>query len=256
MIGFSIRSNASDRGCLNERIVPMIDKKAFRNLTCGLYVVSTKADDRNYGCVVNTVLQVTSTPAQLSVAVNKENTTASAIQKSGRFCASIFSIDASMPLIGTFGFKNSEEVDKFADCEYMVDEWGIPCVTQDAIGTFSCRVVNTVDVGTHYLFIGEVERAEITGKAAPMTYADYHLVKGGKTPPKASSYEGPDAEPVQAAPAQAEQQPAEEAQAKPRYGWRCEICGYVVEMDVEELPEDFVCPMCGMGRDVFVRIEL
>ena len=234
----------------------MIDKKAFRNLTCGLYVVSTKADDRNYGCVVNTVLQVTSTPAQLSVAVNKENTTASAIQKSGRFCASNFSIDASMPLIGTFGFKNSEEVDKFADCEYMVDEWGIPCVTQDAIGTFSCRVVNTVDVGTHYLFIGEVERAEVTGKAAPMTYADYHLVKGGKTPPKASSYEGPDAEPVQAAPAQAEQQPAEEAQAKPRYGWRCEICGYVVEMDVEELPEDFVCPMCGMGRDVFVRIEL
>lgn len=233
----------------------MIDKKAFRNLTCGLYVVTTKADDRGYGCVVNTLLQVTSTPAKLSVAVNKENATAAAIQKAGRFCASIFSIDASMPVIGTFGFKNSEEVDKFADCEYMVDEWGIPCVTQDAISTFSCVLVDTVDVGTHYLFIGEVERAEVSGQGAPMTYADYHLVKGGKTPPKASSYEGPETEaaPVQAALAAEE---APKSDSKPRYAWRCEICGYIEEMDVEELPEDYTCPLCGMGRDVFVRIEL
>ena len=133
----------------------------------------------------------------------------------------------------------------------------MPYVTEDAVAHFGARVIDSVDVGTHYLIVGEVEFAEVLSDKTPMTYAYYHQVKGGKTPPKASSYEPKGDEPAPApvpASAPAQQEPAVEKAAKPRIGWRCMICGYVVEMD--ELPEDFTCPMCGMGRDMFERIEL
>ena len=234
-----------------------IDTKAFRSMSYGLYIISTKRDDEIVGCVVNTFQQVTSKPARVSVAVNKENYTAGAILEAGRFEATVLAESASMELIGRFGFKTSAEIDKFADTSHAIDPAGVPYVTEDAVAHFGARVIDSVDVGTHYLIVGEVEFAEVLSDKTPMTYAYYHQVKGGKTPPKASSYEPKGDEPAPVpvpASAPAQQEPAVEKAAKPRIGWRCMICGYVVEMD--ELPEDFTCPMCGMGRDMFERIEL
>ena len=213
-----------------------IDTKAFRSMNYGMYIISTKRGDELVGCVVNTFQQVTSKPARVSVAINKENYTAGAVLEAGRFEATVLSESASMELIGRFGFKTSAEIDKFAETPHSFDEAGVPFVTEGAVAHIGARVIESIDVGTHYLIVGEVECAEV-------------LSSGGKTPPKASSYEEKADEPAVATEVAAPQE-----DAKPRYGWRCMICGYVVEMD--ELPDDFTCPMCGMGRDMFERIEL
>ena len=87
-----------------------------------------------------------------------------------------------MELIGTFGFKTSREVDKFAPFQTARDAHGVPYVTQDVAARFGCKVVDTLDAGTHMLIIGLVEEAEVLNTAAPMTYAYYHRVKNGLTP--------------------------------------------------------------------------
>ena len=105
-------------------------------------------------------------------------------------------------------------------------------------------MVQTLDVGSHILFIGEVEEAEKVCPGEPMTYAYYHQVKGGKTPPKASSYLGEDA--ASAA--------ADDGAPKPKFAWRCTVCGHMEYVD--ELPDDYVCPVCGVGKDMFEKVEL
>lgn len=219
----------------------MIDTKAFRTLSYGLYIITAQDGDKAAGCVVNTFNQVTSKPARVSVAVNKENYTTGVILASGRFEATVLAQDAPPELIGRFGFQTSAEIDKFADTQHAFDAAGVPYVTQHAVAHFGARVIGSIDVGTHMLIIGEVEESAVLSDAEPLTYAYYHQVKGGKTPPKASSYE-PD-EPTEAP-----------APAATKVAWRCTICGAIVEMD--ELPEDFKCPVCGMGREVFERIEI
>ena len=222
----------------------MIDTKAFRAMSYGVYIISAKDGDKAAGCVVNTLVQVTSKPARVSVAINKDNFTAGVVQRAGRFEASILTESAPMELIGTFGFHTSADTDKFAACEYSVDEAGVPYVTEHAAAHMGVRVLEVLDAGTHLLFVGEVEEAAVLSAEPPMTYAYYHEVKGGKTPPKASSYEEP----------AAAEAPAADAEAPKRYGWRCSICGYVIEQD--ELPDDFKCPICGWGKEKFERVEL
>lgn len=231
----------------------MIDRTAFHALSYGLYVVAAEADGRRAGCVVNTFQQVTSAPPQVSVALNKENATTATVRAAGRYTAVCLAQDAAMELIGTFGFHCSTDVDKFATCEVAVDAAGMPYVAEQCVSRFSVRVVQEVDLGTHVLFIGEVEEAERTCAAEPMTYAYYHQVKGGKTPPKASSYQGEEAPvpaPADTPPAGGDTAPA----GKPRYAWRCTVCGHIEYAD--ELPDDYLCPVCGVGKELFERIEV
>lgn len=224
----------------------MIDTKAFRNLSYGLYIISSKKDGKPVGCVVNTFAQVTSIPAQVSVAVNKENFTSQGIQQTGAYEVAVMNESASMELIGKFGFHSSAEVDKFADFETAVSEQGLTYVTQSSCAHFSVKVTQEIDLGSHILFIGECVAAEPVAGDAPMTYAYYHQVKGGKTPPKASSYNGGDDASADAA--------SKSNETKPKIAWRCKICGHIEYVD--ELPEDFVCPVCGVGRELFEKIEL
>lgn len=152
-----------------------------------------------------------------------------------------------MQLIGTFGFHTSTELDKFAQHATARDEAGMPYVAEQCCAWFSAKVVSELDLGTHVLFVGEVQEcAKVADAAAPMTYAFYHQVKGGKTPPKASSYLGEE----QSAVASAESNGAEQ----PKVAWRCTICGHMEYVD--ELPDDFVCPVCGVGKEFFERVEL
>ena len=221
----------------------MVDRKAFRNLSYGVYIISSIADGKAAGCVVNTFNQVTSSPARVSVAVNKENFTTGIILKSGRFEATVLAEDAPMELIGRFGFQTSADIDKFEGVAHELDAAGVPYVSEHAVAHIGARVIESIDVGTHMLIVGEVDEAAPLSGAAPMTYAYYHEVKGGKTPPKASGYEPEEAV-----------EPAEGPATATRVAWKCKICGAIVEMD--ELPEDFKCPVCGMGREVFERIEI
>lgn len=222
----------------------MIDQTAFFSLSYGLYVIASKDGERRAGCIANTFQQVTASPIKASVALNKENATTSVVRSSGRFTATCLSQEATMELIGTFGFHSSADRDKFTACAAAADARGLPYVAERACARFSVRVEQEVDLGTHVLFVGEVEEAEKLDPCEPITYAYYHQVKGGKTPPKASSYL-PDVASAAASTADIPQ---------PKFAWRCTLCGHVEFVD--ELPDDFVCPVCGVGKDMFERIEL
>ena len=218
----------------------MVDPKAFFNLSYGLYLISSEKDGRPVGCVVNTFAQVTSTPAQVSIAINKDNYTTQGILETGMFEAVVLSESAPMELIGTFGFHSSADTDKFTDFETARSDQGLTYVVDHACAHFSVKVSQQLDLGTHIYFVGEVVAADDLAESSPMTYAFYHQVKGGKTPPKASSYI-----------------PEEESSAPATpsgYAWRCTVCGHIEYVD--ELPDDFICPVCGVGKEMFERIEL
>ena len=171
-----------------------MDKKAFFKLSYGLYIITTAYDGKNSGCVVNTFTQVTSEPAKVSVAINKNNFTKQQIEKSGSFSAVVLSQDADIKLIGTFGFRSSADTDKFAGLPTKQDAHGNPYVTQSTAARFTCKVIDMVDVGSHVLFIAEVEDAEVLSDAEPMTYSYYHQIKKGTTPKNAPSYQKPGTE--------------------------------------------------------------
>lgn len=209
-----------------------MDETALFNLSYGLYIVTAAEGGRGAGCVVNTVTQVTNTPNRMMVAVNKENFTAGVIQRTGRFCVSVLTEDAPMEMIGLFGFRSGRDVDKFAEIAAVRLE-GVPCPEQHVNARLLCKVEQTVDAGTHWLFVALLEDAEKVGSAPSMTYAYYHKVKKGLTPPKASSY-----------------QPARTEPAKT--SWRCSVCGYIYEG--ETLPEGYVCPVCRQPARVFEKI--
>lgn len=207
-----------------------MDQKSLFQLSYGLYIISTSAGGVDAGCVVNTLQQVTGSPPQLSVAVNKENYTGELIGRAGKFCATVLTQDVDMELVRVFGFQSSRDTDKFTGRDARRDEAGLPYLTGGMAARFRCDVSKTLDVGSHVMYVGEVREGEILSGGEVMTYAYYHQVKNGITPPKASSY-----------------QPAEE-----KKGWRCTVCGYVYEGD--PLPGDFVCPVCGVPASKFERI--
>ena len=209
----------------------MTDLKAFFTMNYGMYLVSAKAGERASGCVVNTLSQVTAEPLQMTVAIHKENLTTELIRESGHFAAVVLSQEAGMDLIGVFGFQSGRDRDKFAGFPTRQDEDGVPYVCRHVVARFSCQVTKEMDMGTHVLFLGRVTAAEILSDELPLTYTQYHEVKKGKTPPKASSY-----------------LPPQQAGS----GYRCKICGYILEGD--RLPADFVCPVCGRGPEAMERL--
>ena len=209
-----------------------MDLKAFFKMNYGLYIISSKDGGGAAGCVVNTLTQVTAEPPKVMLAIHKDNRTTQAILNSGVFAATVLTQDAPMELIGRFGFQSSREVDKFQGYEVKEDKNGLPWLTRQMAARFSCRVLGRMAAGTPYLLLAPLEEAATPSQDEPMTYSYYHAVKNGRTPPKASSY-----------------QPEESPKAR---GWRCKICGYV--LDAEELPPDFVCPICKKGAEFFEKL--
>lgn len=167
-----------------------MDKTAMYKFQSGLYVVSTEHEGEVGACIINTGMQLTSAPLQVQVVVNKDNHTEQVLEKSGHFALTLVSVAADMPYIGRFGFRTSAEIDKFEGitCERTV--LGDPYTPECASAMVACKIVKTLDVGTHMVFVGEVVDAAVLSDDVPMTYAYYHTVLKGKTPPKASSYVG------------------------------------------------------------------
>ncbi len=226
-----------------------IDSKAFRSLSYGLYVVTSRDGDRLNGQIANAVFQVTSWPPRLAVVLNKENLTHDFVASSGVFGLSVLAEDAPMPFIGLFGFKSGREVDKLSQVGYRQGETGVPLVTDHAVAVMEARVVKSLDVGTHTLFVGEVVGAQVVREGNPMTYAYYHQVKGGKSPEKAPTYHEESPGPTPSA-------------GGTRY--ICDVCGYIYDpakgdpdngvppgTPFEDLPGDWVCPVCGAGKESF-----
>ena len=201
-----------------------MNPKALYHITCGLYMLSSKYGDKTGGCIINTVMQVTSQPLRITVTVNKANNTHDLIAASGVFAVSLLDETAPFGLFRHFGFQSSRDVDKFEGLKVGEDVHGVPYLTWASCGYLSCKVVSSMDLGTHTQFLADVVDAEVLEGAKPVSYSYYQ--------------------------AHIKPQPEKKPEAK---GWRCTICGYVYEG--EELPEDFVCPLCKHGPEVFEKIE-
>lgn len=159
-----------------------IDSTAMFSMSYGLYVVSSEADGLKAGCVVNTAVQVTAEPVRMSVAVHKDNVTAGVIAKAGAFTVTAIDQTADMMYIGNFGFRTSDTYDKFEKYQTVVSEVGCPYCPEHACAMYACKLIDTVDVGTHYLFVGEVVQAERLSDEPPLTYAYYQARSGARRP--------------------------------------------------------------------------
>ena len=226
--------------------------KALRPISYGLYIIGSRKGDRINGQIANTVIQVCSEPPTISVAINKGNLTHEFIKDSRVFTVSVLCQDAPLSLIGKFGFQSGRDSDKFDGVNYKLGETKAPIVLEHTVAYMEAKVVNEVDVGTHTIFIGELVDAEVLTEDEPMTYAHYHQVKRGTTPKTAPSY--------------IEEKTAEKGGAIRMAKYKCSVCGYVYdpekgdpESDIapgtpfEELPEGWVCPVCGASKDAFEK---
>lgn len=229
----------------------MVNSKALHKLGYGLYVVGSKKGGKLNAQIANTVIQVTSEPPTISVCINKQNLTHKFITESKVFVASILSQDTPLSFIGHFGFKSGREVDKLKDVNYKLAETKAPIVLDHSLAYLEAKLINQVDVGTHTIFIGELVGADVLREGEAMTYAYYHQVKRGTTPKTAPSYIEERKETVS-------------KMAK----YKCTVCGYIYDPELgdadggikpgtpfEEIPDDWVCPVCGASKDQFEKVK-
>lgn len=194
-------------------------------LTYGLFVLTSGADGKESGCIINTAQQVTSEPNRISIAVNKANFTHDLVKKSGRFNISVISEAADFELFKHFGFQSGRDVDKLAGYDACARSAnGLYYVTAGTNSYISATVEKEVDLGSHTLFIASVDDMEVLSDAASATYEYY----------------------------QSSIKPKPEKTAEGKTVWRCKVCGYVYEG--EELPEDFICPLCKHPASDFEKV--
>lgn len=198
----------------------------MNKLSYGLFVVTAKNEEKQNGCITNTVMQVTTTPNTISLAVNKQNYTHDLIVESKVFNVSIISEKATFDLFKHFGFQSGRSVDKFKDfSDFKVASNGINYVTKGVNAVICANVKEMFDLGTHTLFIADVTEEFVLNDTPSATYAYYFA----NIKPKPND--------------------------KPKKTvWRCNICGY--EEEVEELPDDFECPLCRHPKSDFTKISV
>ena len=205
-----------------------MNKKAMYAISYGLFVVTARQGEKDNGCITNTVAQVTSEPNRISVAVNKSNYTCGMIRETGTFTASVIAQDATFDLFRRFGFQSGRDVDKFDGFGAVRRaENGALIITEGTNAWISGRVEQMIDLGSHMLFIAEVTDMDVISSVPSATYAYY----------------------------QEQIKPKPEAVGKTAEGrtvWRCRICGY--EYVGEELPEDFICPICKHPASDFDKV--
>lgn len=225
-----------------------MDITALFTLSYGLYTIGSKSGDRINAQIANAVFQVTSKPARIAVAINREELTNEFIKDSGYLAIGVLSRDADLPFIGHFGFKSGRDIDKFETTEYFTTPSGCPCPKKNTVACIELKVESSVEVDTHTLFIGELTDCSLTGDGVPMTYTYYREVLCGKTPPTAPSFKP-------------SEQRKEQSTVKK---YVCDVCGYVYDPEVgdpdngiaagtafSDIPEDWVCPVCGVSKDQF-----
>ncbi len=209
-----------------QKDVSKIDKTSVFSISYGLFVLSTKHQDKDNACIINTVQQLTDSPLQISVTVNKQNYTHDLIEKSKEFNVSVLSVETPFSVFENFGFQTGRNADKFENFEEKIRlENGIYAIDKFANAYYSAKVVNSIDLGTHTMFIAEVYMAKSVSNAQSLTY-DYYF-KHVKPNPNNKLEE--------------------------KKGWVCKICGYIYESD--PLPSDYICPICKHGASDFEKLN-
>ncbi|MEE1127356.1 MAG: flavin reductase, partial [Acutalibacteraceae bacterium] len=199
------------------------DLSALFNIGYGLYVVTSNDGKKDNGLIVNTVTQVTNTPNRIAVTINKENYSHHVIKQTGVMNINCLSTDAPFSVFETFGFKSGRNTDKFADCTPLRSDNGLVFLPRYINSFMSLKVEQYVDLDTHGMFICSITESRVISQTETMTYTYY----------------------------QNNVKPKPETEGKK--GYVCKICGYVYEGD--ELPDDFICPLCKHGVADFEPIE-
>lgn len=190
-----------------------MDAKALFNIGYGLYVLSAHQDGKDNGCIVNAVLQVTDTPKQIVVAANKDGLTHDMVEATGKFTLSVLTEDTPFEIFQRFGMQSGRSADKFAGVETVRGENGIYFLKNTTNAFISAEVKNTIDAGTHTMWVAEVTSAEVLSDKNTVTYTYYQKN-------------------IKAAPAKSENKK-----------WVCSLCGYVYEGEGAP-PADYICPLC------------
>lgn len=217
-----------------------MDKNIFKKFSYGLYIVSTKDNDTLSGCVVNTAVQITSQNPLIAVSVNKENYTNEIIKKSKKLAINVLSKNVNKEIINKFGFYSSKEVSKFDNIEYEIIN-NVPVIKEGSCGYLTGNVVDIVDCESHDIFLVRVSASQILRDDEALTYKFYQENMKGRSPSKAPTY-------------------VEEKENTTSSKYRCLICGHIYDDAKEDvpftsLPDDWVCPVCGVGKDKFEKIS-
>jgi rubredoxin/flavin reductase (DIM6/NTAB) family NADH-FMN oxidoreductase RutF len=226
------------------------DTKALWDISYGIYIVTTSTPEGvSNGQIANTVFQITNQPAQLAIAINKENYTHQLLEKATHFGISILNENTPMTFIGLFGFKSGRAENKLSQAQHTKGLF-VPLVTENTVSIIELEKTNSLDCGTHTIFIGKVINAQKLSSTAPLTYALYHQNKG-KAPKSAPTYQGDKLE------TKIERNPL-------IMKYQCNICGYVYDPSkgdpdsgiapgtpFDKIPDSWVCPVCGAKKEDF-----
>jgi len=213
----------------------------LRDITYGMYIVSTSYNDKLVGCVVNTVTQITSNNPIISVSINKNNYTNEILKKSKKIAISILSIKTSKDTIVKFGYNSSKDINKFEFVNYDLIN-NIPVVIDNICGYLIGDIINIIDSETHDIFLLRVTDGKKLNDIEPMSYSYYHNNLKGTSPKNAPTY-------------------VEVTNNDNTYDkYECIICGHIYDESMElvkfeDLPDNWVCPTCGVGKDKFKKIN-
>ncbi|MDD6728147.1 MAG: flavin reductase [Eubacteriales bacterium] len=201
----------------------MIDKTAVFKLGYGLFVLTAKNGEKDNGCIINTAMQVADSPVKIAISVNKKNFTHDMIKQSGEFNLSVLTEDVPFFVFQHYGFKSGRDTDKIIGDSMPRTENGIVYLPDYTNAVISCKVTEEVDCVSHTMFIAEITESKVLSDKKSVTYQYYFdNIKPKPEKPK-------------------------------KKGFVCKVCGYVYEGD--ELPDDFICPICKHTAADFEPIE-
>lgn len=207
-----------------------MDRSITEKLDYGLYIASAAAGGKLYGCVVNSLSQVTSSqPQKFSLALNNNSATKKAIDQTGVLSITVVSASCPDAILNEFGFKSGRVIDKFASHEHLVDAHGSPYLKEGMTARIAFRVIDHLDAGSHTLYLLESMDAELLSQDAAMTVRAWRD-RGNDVPPAAPVFITLDKQ----------------------IGWKCTVCGYVYPN--EQLPEGYHCPICRAPASKFVKL--
>ncbi len=240
--------------------------KAFHKMSYGMYLVASELDGEKSGYIANTAFQVTNSPEQVAISCHKDNLTTDVIRKAGAFSVSILKKELNVKLIGEFGFNSGDTVDKFKDVEIKTAQTGMPIVINESVAWLDCKVTHTVDIGSHWMIIGEVVDSDVVQDEEPLTYAYYREKYKMYSPKNSPTYIEQDTLKKEEEESKTEESGENAEQGDEASPHVCVICGYTYDPEVgdptmgiepgtlfEDLPDDYKCPICNAPKDYFKK---
>lgn len=209
----------------------VLQENAIFKISYGMFFLGCEDNGKSNVCVVNTVAQITQEPLGVSVTILKDNLTHDMILSANKFSVGIMGVNVSMDTINHFGGVSGRVKDKLSDFPHSVDGLGNPLISEGCVATLCCNVTQTVDLGTHTTFIADLVGAEVISNDEPLTYGGYRNLRAGIKLVQNSDDEVKET-------------------------WQCTVCHYVYDGEVafEDLPDDYICPICKKPKSAFVKI--